>query len=87
MAALLSGLLLSALTGLLLLLAWLLRAAALLLAWLALVALLLLAGFLLVRIVHNRSYLYLPRDLKGYDVAQFSSNHFVGGLRGRKRSL
>ena len=60
LAALLAGLLLpallSALTGLLLLLARLLRAAALLLARLTLAALLLLARILLVRIVHNRSY-------------------------------
>jgi hypothetical protein len=67
LAALLAGLLLpallSALTGLLLLLARLLRAAALL-ARLALAALLLLARILLVRIVHNRSYLHLPRDRK-----------------------
>jgi hypothetical protein len=53
---LLARLLLSALTGLLLLLAWSLRAAALLLARLTLAALLLLAGGLLVRIAHNRSY-------------------------------
>src|SRR6266849_939714 len=58
LTALLAGLLLPALTGLLLLLPRLLRAAALLLARLALAALLLLAGILLVRIVHNRSYLY-----------------------------
>jgi len=67
LAALLAGLLLpallSALPGLLLLLARLLRAAALL-ARLALAALLLLARILLVRIVHNRSYLHLPRDRK-----------------------
>lgn len=70
LAALLAGLLLpallSALAGLLLLLARLLRATALLLAWPALVALLLLAGFLLgillVRVVHDRSYSYFsPR--------------------------
>jgi hypothetical protein len=67
LAALLAGLLLapallSALTGLLLLLAWLaLAAAALLLAGLVLAALL-LAGVLLVRIVHDRSCLYFsPR--------------------------
>jgi hypothetical protein len=53
---LLARLLLSALTGLLLLLAWSLRAATLLLARLTLAALLLLAGGLLVRIAHNRSY-------------------------------
>ena len=47
--------LLSALSGLLLLLAWLLLAAALLLARLVLAALL-LAGVLLVRIVHDFSY-------------------------------
>jgi tellurite resistance protein TehA-like permease len=48
---------LSALTGLLLLLARLLRAAALLLARLALAALVLLVGILLVRIIaHNGSY-------------------------------
>jgi hypothetical protein len=67
LAALLAGFLLpallSALTGLLLLLARLLRAAALL-ARLALAALLLLARILLVRIVHNRSCLHLPRDRK-----------------------
>jgi hypothetical protein len=69
LAALLAGFLLpallSALTGLLLLLARLLRAAALL-ARLALAALLLLARILLVRIVHNRSYLHLPRDRKRF---------------------
>jgi hypothetical protein len=55
LATLLAGLLLSALTGLLLLLAWLLlAAAALLLTGLALTALL-LAGILLVRIVHKCS--------------------------------
>jgi hypothetical protein len=53
------------LTGLLLLLARLLRAAALL-ARLALAALLLLARILLVWIVHNRSYLHLPRDRKRF---------------------
>jgi hypothetical protein len=52
---LLARLLLSALTGLLLL-AWSLRAATLQLARLTLAALLLLAGGLLVRIAHNRSY-------------------------------
>jgi hypothetical protein len=62
LAGLLLPALLSALTGLLLLLARLLRAAALLLARLALAALLLLAGILLVRIAHNRSYSYFPRD-------------------------
>ena len=55
LATLLAGLLLSALTRLLLLLARLLLAAALLLTGLALTALLLLAGILLVRIVHKRS--------------------------------
>jgi hypothetical protein len=63
LAALLAGLLLpallSTLTGLLLLLARLLRAAALLLARFALAALL-LARILLVRIVHNRSYCIFP---------------------------
>jgi hypothetical protein len=62
--------LLSALTGLLLLLARLLRAAALLarlaLAALLLLARILLARILLVRIVHNRSYLHLPRDRKRF---------------------
>jgi hypothetical protein len=62
LAGLLLPALLSALTGLLLLLPRLLRATALLLARLALATLLLLAGILLVRIVHNCSYLYLSRD-------------------------
>jgi hypothetical protein len=51
------------LTGLLLLLPWLLRATTLLLARLALTALLLLAGILLVWVIHNRSYSHIsPRD-------------------------
>jgi hypothetical protein len=62
LAGLLLPALLSALTGLLLLLPRLLRATALLLARLALAALLLLARILLVRIVHNRSYYISPRD-------------------------
>jgi hypothetical protein len=97
LATLLAGLLLpallSALTGLLLLLARLLRATALLLAWLALAALLWLAGILLVRIIHNRSCLYRPATADDYDIAQFCSNHFAAGschgksLWARKSSL
>jgi hypothetical protein len=79
----LAGLLLPALTRLLLLLPRLLRATALLLARLALAAALLLAGILLVRIVHNRScyisFISLPASDENYDIATFYSNYFVGG--------
>jgi hypothetical protein len=70
---------LSALTGLLLLLARLLLATAtLLLAGLVLAALVLLAGILLIRIAHNRSYLDL-RTENEYAIGQLPSNHIVAG--------
>jgi hypothetical protein len=101
LAALLAGLLLpallSALAGLLLLLARLLRAATLLLAWPALVALLLLAGFLLgvllVRVVHDRSCSYFsprPRPIRaslGWVQITLSRVNFAPLLSDRAHSI